>query len=615
MGKKFGLILAVLLLFPTEGFSSGIDIIGDNAFVISYQISLNGQNKGYMEIEKNGNHFSSQYYHITRNDQIPFYAQSKSGKLKDNLYATELKFNGRHYRVFNDLTQQAPENLPSFLQSDDSKAKRAVLVNQSTGRIELSFEKIPMVTFENIIIGFLSDRIESKQPLMLYEGGNDIKMKVFFKKEKIADSSRCVAAKYSCFRQNVPGQSSKFLFDILVNKDGIPIEAASKSRWKFRIDKIGRIKTVSKDIRPYLAEKAQRKTRDIFSMCKARINQLDITNFEKAGRDFYNYDYQLDIHFLPDPDHKYEALKYLCEQVDSKTKCSGDTSKVSVSGGQYLIRANRDETCGVLRQMADIDNCESSVQSEYADVSASRFLQVIAKEVKAAKLQIRSESWYKLGGYFIENAATGEKIDLDMDEACRLFLSHQYPEKTLEYRNHSVINRQKEIQRKDENGTVRKKWEERPVRLEIDYVSKTPVSSDYVSRAAKQVIYEKLFGRGIDSRYLNNYDMQLKKDGARSFHIAVSRAKINDIIEQKRQSEYNKLAQTSANITNRKTLDANGLYRLSGHGRINMETLNEYILDELIGKHPRLEYTTGEIKKEKTSWVFPVIASEVSICK
>ncbi|MFW6099754.1 MAG: hypothetical protein ACOC90_00070 [Bacteroidota bacterium] len=607
------LFLMVCLISPFPGFAAAVDLIEGDSFIISYIISLHGEDKGYMEIKVNRDQFESKYYNITRDDRIPFYAGSKSGVLRDDMYASKLVFNDEEYEIFYDLRKRAPKDLPAFLDPKKSRDERAALVNQSTGLVELAFEQIPMVAFENIILGFLSGTIESETPMMMFEGANDLKMKIFFKKQNDENLPECVSDKYACYRQNIPGKPGKFLFSVLVNKDGIPVKFASRSRWEFKVDGIGEIKSKKKDIEPYLVKKAEKETKKIFQQSRARIEGLELSDFNLTKENLYRYDYHARVRFLPDMNKRKEALEYLCKQVDPGNTCSDEANVVAENKSDYSVCAERQEVCEVLERVGGYRNCEYSVAGKSIEVSGEELLNIVKNETGLDAIDFRSASRLSWVDYYIINTETREKIDKNIEEVCKQYLSDKYSDnKDIEYKDYEIITVREEIS--DEDG--KRKTIEKPGTIIISYEEKTPIPDYDVMRAAKYVIYQKLYNREIGRmEFLDNYDMDLLNKDERRYCLSVPSREVTDIIRSKRENECQQARARAGGFSYKKNAGGNGLYDIHGKGGIDMEEISDLIMEELTGKHPRLDYTRDEIKKKGTYWIFPVISSEVNICK
>lgn len=618
MGKIiFFLLITITLFLPNSGLAAAFDMIKGDSFIISYIISLHGQDKGYMEIKVNNDQFRSEYFNITSNDRIPFFARSKTGVLKDKMYASKLGFNNKKYEVYYDLKKHAPKNLPEFLNPEKSNDKRSVLVNQATGRVELAFEKMPMVAFENIILGFLSGTIRSGTPMMMFEGANNLKMKIYFEKENSESPTECVDRKYACYRQNIPGQSPKFLFNVFINEDGIPVKVASRSRWEFKVDKIGEMKQERTDIKPYLLKKAKKQTKWIFSDSRAKIESIEINNFSYIKEKSYRYDYDVKVQFLPGVNPAEEAVKHLCRSVGSESACSGDPRVVTETEKHYSVCAGKKDLCQALRGIWGYQNCEYIEAKDSIKVSREELINIVREEMGKESIDLVASSWYSFEDCYVVDIETGEKIDKSIEEICRQYLSKKYPDRNLDFKTYEIVTMKEESRDRDKEGSASKEASKKPASVIINYEEKRSIPDYKLIQAAKYSIYQKLYNRRIGSlKFLNNYNMELdrsEKDN-REYCLSVPKKKITDIIREKRKREFRK-AEARADKIRRAEIYKNGFYNLGGVDNINMEAIDDLVMEDLTQKYPRLGHAKNEIRKQGTYWVFSVISSEVNICR
>jgi len=371
--KSKGIILLLItnILIPHVAFA--INFKSDN-YYLRYHFLINQKQRGYMWLNKGQNEYHSKYLDIHEYDRIPFFYPSKSGKFENDIYATEMTFQNIRYVVYNNL-DKAPQSIQTYIKGD--KSTKSVLANNE-GLPKLIIDKIPMVTIENIIIGFIQGGIKKEQEFILYEEGSKAHFRIYFenvgKNRTNVGNTSCEVYSYECKRKGLPDQTDKTIFHIDVSvKTGVPVRISSISgRWIMILQGIGKPTQKMYDQTDDYIMIAQKRLTEFF---KPRIPQITIRDRSINDRDDFSFlfDAFFPVKFYDD---FQLAAKYFYTELSKKghPKCIDDKSfnvNSIISGlvnGKpvfFLFASNR-EICTLLSQNGYNDvRCNTTKFSDY----------------------------------------------------------------------------------------------------------------------------------------------------------------------------------------------------------------------------------------------------------
>lgn len=612
----------------------------DASFTMSYVIKLNNTLQGSFIVEKINNTFNSRYYSISINDRIPFFASQKSGEMINQLKATKISFDDKKYKIYNDLENEAPENLPAFMKANMDK--RSVLVDEQTNRVELHFEKIPMVTFENMLIGFIYSRIQANQPMMLYEKVNDIKFKVFFEEKGtepvVIGNDNCTATVYRCMRQNVPGEDPVFLFNVYIGNNNVPLKIAS-SRWAFEIEKIGKIKLIKEDISKYCEAESEKKVNSMFQAAYMRDIGFSDINIYKGNfkNNIYNYSYTTEMKIIPGNKNEPEVLNYFCDKYGMGA-CGRDSSVVlktnynHKSGYAVIASAKeiRQELMNSNIKCSD-DTCvfvdrKRTVRVPFADIIE------FAQKYYGKKIEVAKKKDGLLNKVFKNHdqlVFSDNREELKIEDAVKAYLSIKNPNDKVKYENHLLNEGYEMIETRSEVGGHKfskyKRSDQKSIQsINVSFSEYEPISTNEKKRAAKSVISNKIgknYNRHNKYGSYHNFSKKdfslLEKNGG--YMIYVEKSTIDQRIAEKRRKLYIQW-KTSRKIENLdiEKIDNNGRYLLSGNDSLDTKTIEDQILNQLLKrKSSYFKYNCDKLKKNGQYWIYPEFdkRSEIELCQ
>jgi len=206
-----------------------------------YHILLNQRKQGLMSLKVSGNTFQCQYFNVSQNDRIPFYFSKKAGKFDSNMFSEEISFHTQTYDIYKKAKDIPSEySVQTMIRRRDDKA---VMIDRKTQLPKIVFDQIPLVCFENILIGLYTQKFSEKQPLFLYEEGSKSQFIIYYERkgqQNIQLNNKTVQAEKLIFkRQNVPGQPGKPVFELNMCKS-VPVRVSSLSRrWELNLYKMG----------------------------------------------------------------------------------------------------------------------------------------------------------------------------------------------------------------------------------------------------------------------------------------------------------------------------------------------------------------------------------------
>jgi hypothetical protein len=302
----------VCLLISYNGHA--IDLVNSN-YSLRYYVEMKKENKkGLLSLKKMKDKFESEY----GGDNIPLFFPKKTGTFVDSIYSTSLEFGEKKYTIYLD-TENTPKRVKRFIKG--ATHNKSVMVDQKNNLPTLLFEKIPLVTIENIIIGFLTQRIKENEPMMLYEEGINQHARIYFEKDKqdtiYIDKLRCSATRYICKRTSIPEESDKNSFYVWRSSDGIPVRiVAANDKWELMIHAIGYEKIETYDI----AENCKVYARDHIQELMQTTADIHISNSYFRNNQFH---YQYDIAIpLKIPDPKEICVEYFIQSLSTHRTCN-----------------------------------------------------------------------------------------------------------------------------------------------------------------------------------------------------------------------------------------------------------------------------------------------------
>ncbi len=327
------LIFAIFLLF------NGVEhCIAKINFTADYNVLVNNKEKGAFTIKYSDNKFSSRFYNIKEDDRIPFYSEKKEGFFKESNKAVKLSVDDNEFSVYYDLKSgSVPEQVLDYILGD--KTNRSVIVNDKINKPILSFDRIPLVTIENIIYAFMKGKIKENKKMILFEPGSKTKFRIYFEKEK----TLIEPINYSDYKCNgvirfyavrtMSDKDDQKIFSIDVTNEGIPITISSLSRrWEFRINQLGEEIINSYDTsNDFLNIAEEELSRRIGNDYKLTVNKTEINNA------MMKYDFSINSK----PMEKIDRIHYRNYLFENLTGSTGVFSSIKLN--DKLLLKNIDD--------------------------------------------------------------------------------------------------------------------------------------------------------------------------------------------------------------------------------------------------------------------------------
>jgi hypothetical protein len=321
----------------------------ENTVTLRYKIFVNAAYTGDLLLTLYQDTFKSNYLSIEKNDRIPFYSASKTGHFVQELYSKHLTFDQREYRIYYDY-----KNLPKDVYTHQAyrTAQKAFIVDHENRKIRYAIDNIPVVSFENIIIGFIRNKmILSHNDLILFEDGTNSLFRIYFKKSTEKQhiiklkTQKCSCQTYHCFRQNVAGQPAKNLFVIDVSKTDVPVRIAAVSgRWELVIDDYLDGEMIPVDLDQYILKSATNTFLNGYYKIKQSQLKTPIyvarTHIDKSH---IKYRYNIQVNMGSNiKQQKMQAAQYFSKILFSDAYTVYDTN-IDKSDSYFQIRVKKNE--------------------------------------------------------------------------------------------------------------------------------------------------------------------------------------------------------------------------------------------------------------------------------
>jgi len=328
----------------------------ENTVTLRYKIFVNAAYTGDLLLTLYQNKFKSTFLSIEKNDRIPFYSESKSGRFVQDLYSKQLTFDQREYRMYYDY-----KNLPEAVYTHQAyrTAKKAFIVDHMNNKIRYAIDNVPVVSFENIIIGFIRNKmILSHNDMILFEDGTNSLFRIYLKQSsekqiiKRFMGRKCSCQTYYCFRQNVAGQPAKKLFVIDVSNTDIPVRIASVSgRWELVIDEYLDGEIIPVELDQYILKSAAKTFLDgYYKIAPAQLKTPMRVTRTHMDQTHIKYSYIIQVNMGADLKHqKKQAAQYFNRILFSDAYTVFDTY-IDKKGKYFQIKVKESEIFGYYAQ-------------------------------------------------------------------------------------------------------------------------------------------------------------------------------------------------------------------------------------------------------------------------
>jgi hypothetical protein len=316
---------------------------------LKYKINVNSMYKGDLFLTVYPTSFKSTYMNIEKNDRIPFYCAAKSGEFVNDLYSTRLIYNHHNYSIYYDF-----KKLPSDIYTHQAyqKANKAFIVDQKEKKISYAVDRIPVMAFENIIIGFIRKKLVSAiNDMILFEDETKTLFRIYFEKTNKKQKRRiysgtCAYHTFNCFRKNIGQQSSKKLFILEVSNQNIPIRIASVSgRWEIIIEEYIEGEITPVDVHKYLVRSVTDSWLKHYNITSSQLRTpMRVNVFQIKGNKLI-YDYEIQVEINNDISHQVKYAAQYFQRVlfdnlyavkDRYIKKNGLYFQVNVSDQEIL---------------------------------------------------------------------------------------------------------------------------------------------------------------------------------------------------------------------------------------------------------------------------------------
>jgi hypothetical protein len=333
----------------------------ENTVTFVYKIKTNAMYKGDLFLTVYPKAFKSTYINIDKNDRIPFYCALKSGEFTNDFFSRRLTFNSHDYAIYYDF-----KKLPSDIYTHKAyqTADKAFIVDQKEKKISYAVDQIPVLTFENIIIGFVRNKLSSfTHDMVLYEDTSKSLFRIYFdknhnKQTKQLNTGPCSYHTYDCYRKNIGNQPPKKLFTLDVSNENIPIRIAAVSgRWELIIDEYLEGEVTPVDIQKYLVQIASDAWLNYYQIRSSQLKSPMRVKLSDVDGDRIIYDYEIQIAINNDIKNQYKYAAQFFQKVLFDNVYTVRDKYIVKNGQFFQVKVSKKEICDLyLRTNYDISS-------------------------------------------------------------------------------------------------------------------------------------------------------------------------------------------------------------------------------------------------------------------
>lgn len=366
-----GLFLALLFIFSIS-YSS--DIV--------YVVKIQGLNdfSGAYDIKENGNNLKVSFINLSKNDRLPFFANSKETIINNNR-GEKFIIDGKSYVVLYDLTKLRSFDLRRLGVIRTKDKKIAIKLN---GNYKYTLDKLPVINFE-ILVALLNQNKINSGNFYLFEPQNNLIIKIKLQKKGNSNINSCNYEKYILYMET-PNREIPILN--IYKKGKVEYIEANSKKWALYLTNYGNQKNIKENI--YNISKVAVKS-DIEKISTTLSKKLKLSNSTHniEGVD-YNYKYIDDIQINNDIIRKdsniSEAINYNIKIEENDIKltfnpCDNIKENPSLYSQYFFGESSSDEEQEQTSYNFDFSNNCSSIKVKF-DKQTTSEVELLEEEIK-----------------------------------------------------------------------------------------------------------------------------------------------------------------------------------------------------------------------------------------
>jgi len=490
---------------------------------MKYKIKFNGRQKGELTLCVQRDSFQSFYNNVNVNDRLPFFSSTKSGKFNQGIFSNELSFSQKKYDIYYNYTK-----LPKTIYTH--KAYRvdgkAFIVDQKKELIKYVIDHIPVLSFENIIIGFMQQHIPTINDMILFEDETKSLFRIFFKSKeggKIVRNikrKKCSYSTYYCMRKNVANQPEKKLFELDVDAQGVPLRiSAISGRWEIILDDIynGEMRLIQMDT--YISSVASRNILSKYNISQTHLKTpIQIENItHKPQYKSYDFNYKIKIDMNQnDLIQKQYAAKCFSRTLFPNTFPNVKHTYIENTSNGYQVKVSLNE---IYSSILKSNQLKAELKS--MNVQLYNFLHIINQKNPGLQLITCDDEYYRTV-FCVENQYN--QLDYyEPADAAQLYLQKTLGSQSFAVKHVSIIS---------ETSTAYSDHS-KSVYLSYAIINPGTFSQQDIKRTAKELMLTKLLGNRYIQYPYKHIDRHIKQVG-KNYIVEIPQSQICKHLYSKR---------------------------------------------------------------------------------
>jgi len=562
---KQNLIIEFFILLYCCNYVFATVVLNDNITLI-YDIKINSVNNGTIYLTKDHSKFISKYNNVSTNNRLPFYFPDKSGIYNDNFLLKTINFSNQKYDIYYDYNQ-----IPSSIKLKKAykNKNKAFIIDNKSMLIKYIIDNIPVVTFENIILGFLNKKILEKKEMILFEEGSKSLFRIYFKLSQnncvqIINGRKKSFKRYYCLRKNIPGQKDKELFIIDITNNYIPLRIASLSgRWEIIMKEIFSGNIIFVNINDYIKEIAEKKIQSKYgsSYDKSNLNIDNIQQKYDQNNQYYMYDFTLNKKIMQSQAFINIAAKYFKKVYFPDEIYEPHEDHISIFDNKFIIHASLNEINKLYAKKYYFEN-EKNIE-----VDLYEFIKIIQPYYKNIKLETCDTASKQTVICYMDKNGKPEILDID-NAAAQHYINSKYKNQ-----NNFVIDNSYAYSYSSNYSDF-----DSVISISYKEIISSRINETIKKEIAVKIISYKLFHK--EPYVEKNIYQKLKKynDG---YAIEITK----NIIDQFVNKRFAEICSKKYSDHSNNVIYRSGNCEIKGKGKINIDDIKYFIRNKIIQSH------------------------------
>jgi hypothetical protein len=498
--------IAIFLLITVSPFWVSFQCLyaNDTPVTMKYVITFNGVQKGSLFLCIQNNAFYSFYTNIQTNDRLPFFSASKTGRFDQWLFSSELDFSQKKYMIYYHY-----KNLPKNIYTHKAYRtdNKAFIVDQKKALIKYVIDKIPVLSFENIIIGFMNQKIPAVNDMILFEDETKTLFRIYFelknkeKKYRSFKQTKCAYTTYNCFRKNASGQPEKKIFELDVSEEFVPLRiSAISGRWEIILDDIfeGTIQLIS--LEEYISQSATQNLLKKYNINQSYLKSpIEIVGLspQKQFKSFdCNYKIEIDLSSNIQSQKRY-AARCLSRKLFPEILPQIKDSHIDKTIDGYQVKVSLNEISSYILQS---NYFSTQIPLTEVSITLSDFIQKINQHFPAVNLDSCVDDY--------------DKTVLCVEQMDQKFSSYDIYKAAQLYLQTKDKLKKNSIAVKDAS-IYSETMDSESVYIAFASISPNTFPTTYVKKSAKHLMLSKLLGKHYIQypyKHIDNYIKSINND-------------------------------------------------------------------------------------------------------